>query len=374
MVSELPSQDKEPLPQHIGIFTRPSDSHPNWNEDSNCHFKNIGFAVLDGVGGIISGEKASSTARDFLYNEFKKIPAGLSITDAQDTMADILKRADTYVISEAGEINKQMATTAAVVWRERTQDDRWNIIIGNVGDSRVYFYRRNGNINQVTIDDNPFLRLYPVENTDELREVQKELNNTTDPSTLPEEKAKIFNNRFMIGQAIGWGDIDPSVIYASDINSETRILVLSDGISDNLTDDQIKKILDDTPDNVKAAQQLLEAAVICSQSTSARAKPDDMTVIVLGGHGEPQSKKVSPPKYPSRYIPEALANAHSMTDLFDVLIRTNGMAGTEGKIINPLELCEMIRNIYMHRVDINQLPQDGGLQNAVQRILNQTSK
>jgi protein phosphatase len=72
--------------------------------------------------------------------------------------------------------------------------------------------------------------------------------------------------------------IDQTLVSIGD-----RILLCTDGIHDNLTDLEIEAILRKAPRNA-AARLLVESALLRSREerqTNIRAKPDDMTAIVL---------------------------------------------------------------------------------------------
>lgn len=95
------------------------------------------------------------------------------------------------------------------------------------------------------------------------------------PPDITEEEATLLQ----VNQPLGDGEVDPRIILV-DIQLGDRILLTTDGIHDNLTSAEIAALLDDSdPDG--AAEALIAAARERSVSSHFRAKPDDMSVVVI---------------------------------------------------------------------------------------------
>jgi len=81
-----------------------------------------------------------------------------------------------------------------------------------------------------------------------------------------------------------WGARRPSIHSdQTRIIPGDRILLCSDGIHDNLTNDEIEEIVKQA-DSTTVAQTLVEHALERSRQESSvtmRAKPDDMTAVVI---------------------------------------------------------------------------------------------
>jgi serine/threonine protein phosphatase PrpC len=100
---------------------------------------------------------------------------------------------------------------------------------------------------------------------------------------LSDTEISYFRLRGGITQALG-GPMPP-IIHIDEIivHPGDRILLCTDGIHDNLTDDEIEQVLRTSPRNA-AARVLVERAILRSheeRSMTVRAKPDDMSAIVL---------------------------------------------------------------------------------------------
>jgi protein phosphatase len=100
---------------------------------------------------------------------------------------------------------------------------------------------------------------------------------------LTDSEINYFRMRGGITQALG-GPLLPEIhIDQIPIAIGDRILLCTDGIHDNLTDLEIEEILRKAPRNA-VARLLVEYALLRSREerqTTIRAKPDDMTAIVM---------------------------------------------------------------------------------------------
>ena len=236
-----------------------SEKHPDWNEDAFFLNKRC-LAVFDGVGGVDGGKIASNNAKNYLETIIEKIPINLTNKKASFLMTNMLK-----------DMNKQIRTgattaTIGIIYYDETKIPR--VVIGHVGDSRLYI-NREGKIHKVTKDDSP-----------KIPQQVQEIFDTADPYKPLHPKLKVFfNERNVIGQSLGKEFKKPYVnIYQ--IKPEDRIIATSDGIHDNLVNQEIQKIVCTSKN---PAQDLVQLAIKRSheKDISYRAKKDDMTAVVL---------------------------------------------------------------------------------------------
>ncbi|GEM_PF-1239176 len=264
-----------------------SEEHPNRNEDAVLQVpENKVFGVFDGVGGSAGGDIASQTAKEYFEEQLKSLPPDeeLIFEELEDYMRYLVKGAHEAIIQKAEE-NPQwegMATTASVVKIWNGPQGERKIIIANAGDSRVYIQDKEGELQQATLDD---AAIYEQLDDDSARELQERFSNVTDSLELSNEKERnLFAGRSTITQALGFR-IDESFLYTGDIILVDRILITSDGVHDNLTDEEIREILVNSDDNQVAVEKLIEASQVRSRESSTieniRPKPDDMSAIVI---------------------------------------------------------------------------------------------
>jgi protein phosphatase len=100
---------------------------------------------------------------------------------------------------------------------------------------------------------------------------------------LSETEYSYFRLRGGITQALG-GPLSPTIhVNQTPISPGDRILLCTDGIHDNLTDEEIEDTLRNGP-RTALARLLVERSLHRSRqerSTTVRAKPDDMTAVVM---------------------------------------------------------------------------------------------
>lgn len=281
--------------------------HPEINEDSILRLENGVAGVFDGVGGKEGGDHAARTARDeigrYIIEAMRNYPHGfLTSSEAEKIAREAIREANNVVFRKRGEVIQgeiypEMSTTACIVvpYQEKRMENGREItvdgvVVANVGDSRAYL-QRDGQLKQLTLDDN--LVKSHVKDKNIADKIQSKLSKVTDPKNLNEILRYYYENRNVITKALGDQMVDPSLVFV-ELKPGDRIFLCTDGISDNLTDEEMKRILAYNPDPTKAVQELINKAQARARSPHPRAKPDDMTAVVLsfGSHESPSSSYV----------------------------------------------------------------------------------
>lgn len=273
------------------------ERHPERNEDSILIDQPGGLAgVFDGVGGSAAGEIASQTAahaahqrwRQILEKEQKKrkIPTFLENCDKLNLctiLEDLIRDADEQVRTAGAQRagTDDLATTVALAAFCRQSETRdYTMVFAHVGDSRIYLLREDEPLKRLTNDDGLLAKLIEnqiINETDAFRIDQAMI-----IEQLSDTEISYFRLRGGITQALG-GPLPPSIhIDQVTIQPGDRILLCTDGIHDNLTDAEIEEILRKEP-RTTAARILVERSLERShdRSNTVRAKPDDMSAIVL---------------------------------------------------------------------------------------------
>lgn len=275
-----------------------NERHPMRNEDSTLIDEQTGLvAVFDGVGGSAAAEIASQTAaRATLegwkrvltqYQRRRKVYTMLENCDQRDFCAILEKLildADEQVRIEGAQRagTDDLATTVALAAFCKQPDVReYTMISAHVGDSRIYLLRGQEKLERVTNDDGLLTKLVENQVVDELHAYQ--IDQATQADQLSDMDYRYFRLRGGITQAIG-GPIPPAVhINKTTVYPGDRILLCTDGIHDNLTDEEIEDILRNTA-RPAFARRLVELSQQRSRqdySLTIRAKPDDMSAIVV---------------------------------------------------------------------------------------------
>jgi protein phosphatase len=215
------------------------------------------FAVADGVGGHQAGEVAAQASVETLEESFGERTIEGLIDAIQEA-----NRAVWQLAQEKAERRGMGTTITALALVEHEGDDA--LAIANVGDSRAYLFQR-GDLVQVTEDHSLVEEL--------VREGQ-----------LTPEEAQVHPQRSIITRALGMEpeievDAWTLVPYAGD-----RILLCSDGLTNELGVDKIAATLRQLAEPQDAANELVRQA-------RAHGGNDNITVVVVdvvddGGRAE----------------------------------------------------------------------------------------
>lgn len=205
------------------------------------------FAVADGVGGHQAGEVASQTSVEQLEKAFT--------TRTTQGLVDAIHEANRAVwdLAQQHAEKRGMGTTLTAL--ALVEDDgQEQLALANVGDSRGYLLQR-GDLLQVTEDHSLVEEL--------VREGQ-----------LTHEEAQVHPQRSIITRALGMEpeiDVDAWTLtpYAGD-----RIMLCSDGLTNEVPADRIAAILRQLSDPQEAARELVRQA-------RANGGNDNITVVVI---------------------------------------------------------------------------------------------
>lgn len=257
-----------------------NENHPTINNDNFLVSYNLGtYAVFDGVGEDAGAHEAAGVAVSSVYEHYNNQQEEI-VTEAiaYGAMKHALLRAHINIQKddEAGR------TTAAAVNFFENEDGNARVSVGHVGDSRVYRLRSGWRIGSLTLDDAGFTK--PL-SPDDAWKVQDRFADVTNVSTLTSQERSMFRRRNLITSSGSLGTpgfrSPRSTVQSFDVQADDRFVLTTDGIHDNLTTDEIHEIVSGTFDPSQAASELITAAQDRSRSNHMRAKPDDMTAVVV---------------------------------------------------------------------------------------------
>lgn len=221
----------------------------NANEDSYLVGEHI-LAVADGMGGHNAGEVASAMAVQLLRD-----PTNQRI-DSPDSFIELITTINEAIFKAATGTSEQrgMGTTLTAIAVADSAESESRVVVVNVGDSRTYILRQ-GELRQVTIDHS-----YVQELVSE--------------GVISADDARTHPRRNIVTRALG---IDSRVIADSwtlPIVDHDRYMLCSDGLVDEISNEEILAILMQNADPQRAAESLLAAA-------NDRGARDNVTVIVV---------------------------------------------------------------------------------------------
>ncbi len=209
--------------------------------------------VADGMGGVRGGELASSMLREGILDL-----AGRSScpNPEEEQLGNIIDEINLRILREAdADPNLEgMGTTLTLCWLKGNM-----LTLANVGDSRLYRFRSN-EIKQLSKDQSPVGRL--------LRE-----------GRITIEESRTHPHRNVIDQAVGSHPegLNPE-IASFPMDDGDIYLLCSDGLNEELRDDEISEVLQDA---LRAEKPLIAAAEKLVSNTLLAGGKDNVTVILL---------------------------------------------------------------------------------------------
>ncbi len=223
------------------------------NEDSIGVFEvnNMSlYIIADGMGGHNGGEVASHMAVDISSNYIRE---NIDKKNPKELITNAYKKANRRIFEMGYENDKLsgMGTTMTMALKKGNK-----LYVGNVGDSRLYVLNAEDNLVKITVDHSLVQELIESGN-------------------ISEEESKNHPNKNIVTRALG-GTFDVKVdTFQVDLSFVKKVLVCSDGLTNELSEDDIRKELI-SYDGQEACNRLLE---ICKQG----AAKDNISIIVFKG-------------------------------------------------------------------------------------------
>jgi PPM family protein phosphatase len=205
--------------------------------------------VADGMGGHAGGEEASRIA-------IETIVTYVNQNWQEGSEPTILLEKSMLAANEAIVADQQvnaarsdMGTTAVMLLFEETR-----VWAANVGDSRLYRFR-DGELTQITEDDTWVARAMKMQQ-------------------LTADEARTHHLRHVLSHCLGRRDLDlrPESIQTIDVRQNDLILLCSDGLTEEVSDQEIASLIKTVPTN-ELPQALIETA-------KTNGGSDNITVIL----------------------------------------------------------------------------------------------
>jgi protein phosphatase len=251
----------------MAVIQYDAKTHPgrvrDHNEDNIFGSDETGlWVVADGMGGHACGEVASEIVVKRLracYGEGKSLPAAIELAH--------------QAVTQHADANPQAKGMGATVVVMSADDQKYDIAW--VGDSRAY--RLRGSELELLTRDHSYLEWLK-------------------DNGITVEEARKHPKRNVITQSIGVGEPNPDSVNG-DCQPGDRYLLCSDGLNDELTDEEILSILYSSDGSDVVTQQLIDAAL-------EKGGRDNISVIVVDI--DPASRKTS--AIPGRALKSALSS------------------------------------------------------------------
>lgn len=227
---------------HPGFREGMNEDAIGWSEESGL------WLVADGMGGHASGQLASAIARDVILAAEPEAPLDEVIIAAHE---EIRRQANEQ------DVRKGMGTTIVV-----SRIDGNELEVAWVGDSRAYLLRE-GELRQVTVDHS-FVEM--------LRSRVE----------MSEEEVRSHPQKNILTQTLGHELPAPGVIRMP-LRQGDRILLCSDGLTDEVPDAQIGDLLRQQGSLQEITDSLVQAALDNGGSDNASA-----VIVEYDGDNHPE--------------------------------------------------------------------------------------
>lgn len=207
------------------------------------------FIVADGMGGHAGGQEASLIAT-------QKIQAYLeqhwqSSVESSKLLEQALYDANEAIIEDqkSHPERSDMGTTVVVVMFRLS--DSW---FSHVGDSRLYRFRQS-QLEQITEDHTWVAKAMKA-------------------GEITPEQARVHPWRHVLSQCLGRRDLPPVEVQPLDVQAGDRLLLCTDGLTEELDDTKIASDLKSGIENEEIAAKLIEAA-------KEEGGRDNITVVLV---------------------------------------------------------------------------------------------
>lgn len=223
-----------------------------FNEDSLGYFEGDSYSiyiVADGMGGHNAGEVASEMAASevikFVNDNINKF--------CDNVLEEAIKKvnSDIYNYSASDKKLKGMGTTitACLCYNNK-------VIVANVGDSSC-FGVKDDSVYKLTKDHSLVQQLL-------------------DAGSISETEAMNHPNKNIITRAVGTSDNVEVDIFKFELNEYDKYLICSDGLTNEVTIDEMNNILKREKNNKLACEYLVNEA-------NENGGRDNITVMLFGG-------------------------------------------------------------------------------------------
>ncbi|MDN5790578.1 MAG: protein phosphatase 2C domain-containing protein [Micrococcales bacterium] len=212
------------------------------------------FVVADGMGGHAAGEVASGLTVDALGDLAQR-----PVLAVRDIVAQV-REANRRILASAARHPDQtgMGTTVAGLAVVHVGDsEHWAVF--NIGDSRVYRCI-DGSLTRVTVD-------------------HSEVQELVDEGFITPDEARHHPGRNIVTRSLGRDPMGPVDTWVFPPNPGERFLLCTDGLSNELSDEEMQEVITGIEDAQSAGDELLRRAL----EAGGR---DNATAIVVGLQGQ----------------------------------------------------------------------------------------
>ncbi len=207
------------------------------------------FVVADGMGGHAGGQEASKIATEVIKAHL--LEKWDSDLDSEILLKEAIDRSNQSILEDQQSHPERADMGTTVVVLIFRNDQAW---CAHVGDSRLYRLR-NSQLEQLT-EDHTWVGF------------------ALKAGEISKEQAKFHPWRHVLSQCLGRKDLQRIDIQKLDIQSGDRLLICSDGLTEEVSDEQIQNFLAQKETCEEAGSELILAAKEAGGS-------DNITVVIV---------------------------------------------------------------------------------------------
>ncbi len=207
------------------------------------------FVVADGMGGHAGGQEASKIATEVIKAHL--LEKWDSDLDSEILLKEAIDRSNQSILEDQQSHPERADMGTTVVVLIFRNDQSW---CAHVGDSRLYRLR-DSQLEQIT-EDHTWVGF------------------ALKAGEISKEQAKFHPWRHVLSQCLGRKDLQRIDIQKLDIRSGDRLLICSDGLTEEVSDEQIQNFLAQKETCEEAGSELILAAKEAGGS-------DNITVVIV---------------------------------------------------------------------------------------------
>ena len=207
------------------------------------------FIVADGMGGHAGGQEASKLATEAIQTHLDE--HWQSQVASEELLEQAFYKANQSILQDQQNHPERpdMGTTAVVFMFRQAQS--W---CAHVGDSRLYRLR-SSKLEQITEDHTWVARAMKA-------------------GDLTPEQARAHQWRHVLSQCLGRKDLQQVDVQMMDVQAGDRLLLCTDGLTEELSDNLISSYIQPRLDGEEAAAMLIESA-------KEKGGRDNITVVIV---------------------------------------------------------------------------------------------
>lgn len=224
-------------------------------------------------------------------------------------MRSSILEADNHIITrvKADSKMRNSATTVSVAKLVEMPDGKQSIFLSNIGDSRIYLMRK-GKLSRLTEDDSLLTHAVTEKIMSEGQARQIDQANSLDE--VPDRWKFYYKTRNQVTNSVGGHGLKGVKVHRFGVERGDRIIVASDGLTDQLKENEIEFALLEF-ENPREAERALQqrAEKMSLDGTLPRSKGDDIAVIVheVEEHGpDRSSREIQKESEPEIFTPEQI--------------------------------------------------------------------